>query len=101
MSQISRDDFGKHIPPPGLALQTLLRQAKPPGLRKLIGASTANVLEGLDPDLVTGARFGELAAKLIEPSEALRDTDKRDQIINLLPLPKARELGKRAWRRGR
>ena len=95
MSQISRDDFGKHIPPPGLALQTLLRQAKPPGLRKLIGASTANVLEGLDPDLVTGARFGELAAKLIEPSEALRDPDKRDQIINLLPLPKARELGKR------
>ena len=25
----------------------------------------------------------------------MRDPDKRDQIINLLPLPKARELGKR------
>ena len=54
MSQISRDVFGKYIIPPGLALQTLLRQAKPAGLRKLIGASTANILEGLDPDLVTG-----------------------------------------------
>lgn len=81
--------------PPGLALQTLLRKAKPVALRKLIGASTVEVLEGLDPDLVAGDRLGELASNLIEPSEALRDPDKRDQIIDLLPLPKARELVKR------
>jgi superfamily II DNA or RNA helicase len=77
---------------PGLALQTLLRQAKPAALRRLLGTSTADVLEGLDPGLVAGERFGALAASLVEPSEALRDADKRDQIIAMLPLPKAREL---------
>ena len=80
---------------PGLALKTLLRRAKPTALRQLIGSSTVEVLEGLDSELLTGERLGELAAKLIEPSEALRDPGKRDQIINLLPLPKARELAGR------
>ncbi len=80
---------------PGLALQTLLRSAKPAALRKLIGPSIVEVLEGLDPELVTGDRLGDFAATLIEPSEVLRDPEKRDQIINLLPLPKARELAKR------
>lgn len=80
---------------PGLALQTLLRQTKPAALRKLIGAPTADLLEGLDPDLLSGERLGELASKLIEPSDALRQSEKRDQIIALLPLPKARELAKR------
>ena len=85
---------------PGLALQTLLREAKPTTLRKLIGSSTVEVLEGLDPNLVAGERLGALASKLIEPSEALRDPDKRDQIIDLLPLPKARELAKRLCVKG-
>jgi len=80
---------------PGLALQTMLRQAKPAALRRLLGTSTADVLEGLDPGLVAGERFGALAASLVEPSEALRDADKRDQIIAMLPLPKARELATR------
>ena len=76
----------------GLALPTLLREAKPPALRKIIGVSATEILEGLDPELVAGNRIGEIAARLIEPSEAIRDPDIRDQIIDLLPLPKAREL---------
>ena len=80
---------------PGLALQTLLRQAKAGKLKQLIGPSIIDVLERLQPELTQGENLGELAAKLIEPSEALRDTELRNQIIGLLPLPKARELAKR------
>jgi superfamily II DNA or RNA helicase len=80
---------------PGLALQALLRAAKPAVLRKLIGSSIVEVLEGLNPELLTGDRLGNFAATLIEPSEALRTPDTRDQIIGLLPLPKARELAAR------
>jgi hypothetical protein len=43
--------------------------------------------EGLNPELLTGDRLGNFAATLIEPSEALRATDTRDQIIGLLPSP--------------
>ena len=80
---------------PGLSLQTLLRQAKAGKLKQLIGPSIIDVLEGLQPELAQGERLGDLAAKLIEPSEALRDVGLRDQIIGLLPLPKARELAER------
>jgi len=80
---------------PGLAFQTLLREAKPAALRRLVGAATVDVLEGLDPSLLSGNRLCDLAAELIDPSEALRDPERRDQIVNLLPLPKARELAGR------
>jgi DNA repair protein RadD len=80
---------------PGFALRTLLREAKPAALRKLVGAATVDILEGLDPHLLAEQRLGALAASLVEPSEALRDPEKRDQIIAMLPLPKARELAKR------
>ena len=65
---------------PGLAFQTLLREAKPTPLRKLIGSSTVEVLEGLDPNLVAGDRLGELASKLIDPSEVLRDPQATDEV---------------------
>src|SRR4051812_7744337 len=80
---------------PGLALQALLRTAKIAALRKLIGSQVVELLEGLNPELLSEDRFGNLAASLIDPSEALRNPEQRDQIINLLPLPKARELAKR------
>ena len=82
----------QHTCRPRIALQTLLRQAKPLALRELVGPSTIDVLQGLDPDLASGHSLGELASRLVEPSEALRDPEKRNQIIRLLPLPKAREL---------
>ena len=53
------------------------------------------LLEGLDPELATGDRLGELAVRLMEPSETLRNSEKRDHIIGLLKLPKARELADR------
>jgi DNA repair protein RadD len=80
---------------PGLALQALLRGTKTAALRKLIGSSVVEVLEGLNPDLLSEDHLGKFAASLIEPSEALRNAEQRDQIINLLPLPKARELAER------
>ena len=78
---------------PGLAFQTLLRNAKPAFLRELIGPAIVDTLEGLDPELSSDQRLGELATKLVEPTETLRDPDKREKIVRMLPLPKARELG--------
>jgi len=80
---------------PGIALQTMLRNAKASALRELIGPSIVDTLQGLDPDLTSGNRLGELAACLIEPSEALSNAEMRERIIRMLPLPKARELGQR------
>ena len=80
---------------PGIALGTLLREAKAATLRELIGPSIMDTLQGLDPSLDSENRLGELAAKLIEPSEALRNPEMRDCIIRMLPLSKARELAQR------
>ncbi|MGQ4808302.1 UvrABC system protein B [Candidatus Entotheonellaceae bacterium PAL068K] len=80
---------------PGVALRTLLRNAKKSALRKVIGPSIVDTLQGFDPKLDSGTRLGELAANLVEPSEALRDPEMRERIICMLPLPKARELGGR------
>lgn len=80
---------------PGIALQTLLRDAKPSALRELVGPTIIDTLQGLDPDLALNNRLGELAARLIVPSEALRNADMRERIIRILPLPKARELARR------
>lgn len=77
---------------PGLAFQTLLRTAKPSALRELVGPAIVETLEGLDPTLVSEGRLGELAAALVEPSEALRDPKARTLVLRMLPLPKAREL---------
>jgi DNA repair protein RadD len=80
---------------PGLAFSTLLRAAKASSLRQLVGFSIVQTLEGLDPNLLSDGRLGELAAALIEPSEALQDETSRDSILRMLPLPKARELAKK------
>ena len=80
---------------PGIALQTLLRNAKGAALRELIGPSIMDTICGLDPDLGSGNRLGELVASLIEPSGAMRDAQMRERIVRMLPLPKARELGQR------
>ena len=80
---------------PGLALQTLLRNSKESALRDLIDPLIVDTVRGFAPDLVSGSRLGELAARLIEPSRALHDAKMRERIIRMLPLPKARELGQR------
>ncbi len=76
-------------------MSTLLRQTKASKLRKIVGSPTISILEGLQPELAQGEKLGELAAKLIDPATALRDIKLRNQIVSLLPLPKARELAKR------
>lgn len=81
------------IAAPGMAIRTLLRNAKTSALREVIGPSIVDTLQGLDPQLDSGTRLGELAVKIVEPSELLRDPEMRDRIIRMLPLPKARELG--------
>ncbi|GMV63190.1 MAG: DEAD/DEAH box helicase [Parvibaculum sp.] len=80
---------------PGIALQALLRGAKPTTLRKIIGPSIINTIEALDPDIALDGRLGDLAAQLIDPSTLLRDIEGREHVIRALPLPKARELARR------
>lgn len=80
---------------PGLALETLLQNSKATALMKIVGQPVIEVLEGLDPSLISGEKLGELAARLIDPSEALRNPSTRNEIINLLPLSKAQELAQR------
>lgn len=80
---------------PGISLKTLLLNAKGTALRELIGPSIIDAIKGLDRDLVSDDRLGELAQNLIGPSEALQSAHMREHIIRLLPLPKARELGQR------
>lgn len=80
---------------PGIALQTLLRNAKGTALRDLIGPKIMDTLQGIDSNLASGDSLSQLAASLIEPSEALRNAQMRERIIRMLPLPKARELGQR------
>jgi len=80
---------------PGIALKSLLRNTKSAALRELIGSTIFDTLRGLNPDLASGNRLGELAVRLIEPSEALSNAEIRERIIRILPLPKARELGQR------
>ena len=85
----------KTLAAPGLAFQTLLQNAKSALLRELIGPSIFDTLKGLDPELASDQRLGELATSLVDPSETLRDVKLREKIIRILPLPKARELGEK------
>ncbi len=78
---------------PGLALNTLLRDAKPAQLRDLITPDVFATIRGIDPKFVTNERLGDLASQLIDPEQALRDAEFRQKVVRMLPLPKARELG--------
>lgn len=80
---------------PGIALQSLLRGANGAELRDLIGPTVMDTVQGLTSDPISDSCLGELAVSLIEPFEALRDKETRARIIRMLPLSKARELGKR------
>lgn len=80
---------------PGIALQTLLRDAKPASLRKLIDPSIMDTLQALDSDLTSDNMLGELVSHMFEPSEVLTNSNMREHIIRMLPFPKARELANR------
>ena len=80
---------------PGMSFKALLCQARPASLQNILNKSIVDVIGALDPELLSQRQFGELASHLIEPSNALRDSNVRNHIIRLLPLPKARELAKR------
>lgn len=80
---------------PGIALQTLLHNAKVPALKELVGEEVLSVLQELDPNFVTKNSIGNLAAKLIDPATVLSNELTRKKIVRMLPLPKARELAQR------
>ena len=77
---------------PGLSFPVLLRTCHQSALKRLIGRSVVEILEQIDPALLDGDSLVQIAEKLIEPSDAINDSGTRAQIVELLPLPKAREL---------
>jgi len=77
---------------PGIALKTLLLNAKGSALRELIGVEIVDTLLEIDPELVSDECLGKLAAEIIEPLEVFTDPKMRERVIRLLPLPKACEL---------
>jgi DNA repair protein RadD len=77
---------------PGFSISALLAQAPEPALRDLVGPSVIDVLTLLDPALISGTALCDLATRLIDPAPAMRDPAIRGKLIDLLPLPKAREL---------
>ena len=80
---------------PGLGFKVLLSNAKPALLRELIGPLIFDILQGLDPKLISDQQFGELAARLVDPSEALCDLQRRKKIVRMLDVSKARELSEK------
>lgn len=80
---------------PGLSLQALLRLAKPEAVKQLVGSGTIAVLEQLDPALLKPQTLADLAIRLLDAESALKTPEQRDLVIDLLPLPKARELADR------
>lgn len=80
---------------PGIALQMLLRSAKPSVLREIIGPSIVETIEALDPTITSSGRLGDVAAQMVDPATVLRGVSTRARIIGALPLPKARELAQR------
>lgn len=77
---------------PGLSISALLAQANDASLRDLVGSSVIDVLNLLDPELTRGVALRNLALRLIDPAGSMRERSVRDKLIDLLPLPKAREL---------
>ena len=80
---------------PGISLDAVFSSAPESALRRFVGESTVEVLAALNPELVTHDSLRRLAMGAIPPIQMLRDQEVRDQIINMLPLAKAKELAAR------
>ena len=77
---------------PGISIKSVLHEAPEFKLKEFIGTQTVNVLSALNPELLNRENLVELAFNSAEPLEMLRNTRYRRQLIDLLPLAKAREL---------
>ncbi len=80
---------------PGISIRNLLDKAPERPLRALVGEGAVGVLEVLDPGLASLTGLRNLAARMLDPERSLRDPDVRNRLIDMLPLPKARELSTR------
>jgi superfamily II DNA or RNA helicase len=80
---------------PGISLEALFGKAPDSALRRFVGESTIEVLSTLNPEIVTRESLVRLAIGAMPAIQAIRDHHTRDQIIDMLPLVKATELGAR------
>mgnify|MGYP002338705162 CR=1 FL=1 len=84
--------------PPGMSIAQVIDEAGIGQLRQMLGNSFVDVLEGLDPSLASGKEIRKIAKKLYGGNnpEPIRQTKLRNQILDLLPIEKARELAEAA-----
>ena len=80
---------------PGISLEALYAKAPEAVLRKYVGNSTVEVLSALNPELLTRESLARLALNAMPPLQAIRDSEFRTQIIDMLPIAKASELAGR------
>lgn len=80
---------------PGFSLDALFSKAPEAVLRRYVGDSTVEVLSVLNPELVTRESLARLALNAMPPLQAIRDSEFRTQIIDMLPVVKASELASR------
>ena len=80
---------------PGMSIRSILQNAPDAALRDFVGAATINVLTALNPELLTRDNLVKLAYESAEPLEMVRRKELRARLLNLLPLSKAEELGRK------
>jgi superfamily II DNA or RNA helicase len=80
---------------PGYSVAAALESAPERAIEEILGPGVIALLRVLDSSLTQLDSLRRLAANLIDPEVALKDPKKRNSIISLLPLEKARELARR------
>jgi DNA repair protein RadD len=83
---------------PGYTITKALRNANKEHIEALLGTELINGLEGLDAALVCKENLQQIALQLLDTTEAFLSPPKRNCLIALLPLQKARELSARLGR---
>lgn len=79
----------------GISLASIFEGAPEAVLRRYVGPSTVEVLSALNPELLTRENLRTLALGVASPLQVIKKNELRQQIIDMLPLVKARELAAR------
>ena len=80
---------------PGIALVTLIKSAGYGAARNFLDETLFQLLSEEEEDLVNSDRLIEMLDHLLDPITILRQTETRNQIVDLLPISKAKELADR------
>src|SRR4051812_30564105 len=80
---------------PGYSIPKVLQAAPIALVKEIVGPGIIELLSAIDPNLTSTESIRTLAARIIDPYQALRDGARRAQILAALPIEKAQELVRR------